>query len=287
MINSRYIFTVVAGRSGQATLTEVLRRHAIGCFPAFEAPSPKLIFSGSLGRVENKFRRKFLETNELLGRGKVLRAFEQRDVDYLEKVAKQRLKMIERDLIKTDSTTYIDISKFFARGLHIGFRKLLPEISLIHLVRDPLANMCSFLNRSKNFSLDNSFPDMPSNLLRLDSRDMSLGELYLWAWCELYLRFEQMIDEGGVSHFTELRTEKLNDPKYLSARLKELDLSFTPIESIGKLNTNAGQGFRETRIDIESIVVFDRFMGRLSGKTLDRIRYFSEYDPRRSALVTF
>jgi hypothetical protein len=84
-----------------------------------------------------------------------------------------------------------------------------------------------------------------------------------------------------------LRTEKLNDPKYLSARLKELDLSFTPIESIGKLNTNAGQGFRETRIDIESIAVFDRFMGRLSGKTLDRIRYFSEYDPRISALVTF
>jgi hypothetical protein len=171
--------------------------------------------------------------------------------------------------------------------LHIGFRKLLPEISLIHLVRDPLANMCSFLNRSKNFSLDNSFPDMPSNLLRLDSRDMSLGELYLWAWCELYLRFEQMIDEGGVSHFTELRTEKLNDSKYLSDRLKELDLSFTPIESVGKLNTNAGQGFRETRIDIESIAVFDRFIGRLSGKTLDRIRYFSEYDPRRSALVTF
>ena len=93
--------------------------------------------------------------------------------------------------------------------------------------------------------------------------------------------------DGILTIFRPNSFKKLNDSKYLSDRLKELDLSFTPIESVGKLNTNAGQGFRETRIDIESIAVFDRFIGRLSGKTLDRIRYFSEYDPRRSALVTF
>jgi len=285
-MEQRFVFTVVAGRSGQATLTEVLRRHVPDCFPAFEAPSPKLILPGRLRQLEHRFRRRFVETNELLGRGKVLRAFEEGDVDYLEKVARQRLGMIQRDLARTGSTIYFDVSKFFARGLHVGFRRVLPEISLLRLVRDPVANMRSFLNRSKNFTLDNSLPDAASNLLRLDSRDMSPGELYLWAWCEIYLRFDRMVDEGGVRHFAELRTEQLDDPAHISAGLQELGLSFTPVQSVGRLNTNTGQGFGETCVDAESIETFERFIGRLPAAAMDRIGYFSGYDPKRTASAT-
>ncbi len=281
MSQPSHFFTVVAGRSGQATLTEILRRHVPGCFPAFEAPSPSLLLPGRLGQWEHRFRRRFVETNELLGRGRVLDAFERGDVEYLEKIARKRLKMIRRDLARSVAHTYFDVSKFFARGLHVGFRRVLPEIGLLRLVRDPVANMRSFLNRSKNFRLDNSMPDAASNILQLDSRDMVSGELYLWAWCELYLRFDRMVDEGGVLRSAELRTEKLDDPAHVEAALRSLGLDFTPVTPVGHLNTNIGQGFRETQIDDDSVATFERFMTRMPGYMLDRISYLAGYDPGR------
>jgi len=279
---TRHYFTVVAGRSGQATLTETLRRHVPGCFPAFEAPAPRLLFGGRVGRWEHRFRRRFVETNELLGRGKVLAAFENGDLGYLESIARKRLVMIERDLRRSQSETYFDVSKFFARGLHVGFCRVLPAIGLLRLVRDPVANMRSFLNRGKNFRLDNSLPDADSNILRLDSRDMSAGELYLWAWCEIYLRFDRMIEGGGVTHHAELRTERLDEPAHVEAALRALGLDFTPVKPVGRLNTNQGQGFGATRVDDESVAIFNRFMSRLSGAWLDRMPYFAGYDPRRT-----
>lgn len=284
-MDRRFVFTVVAGRSGQATLTEILRRHVPDCFPAFEAPSPKLVLPGRLGRLEHKFRRRFVETNELLGRGKVLRAFEQGKGDYLERIARLRLDMIQRDLNRTGKSIYVDVSKFFARGLHVGFRRALSEISLLRLVRDPIENMRSFLNRSKNFTLDNSLPDAASNLLRLDSRNMLPGELYLWAWCEIYLRFDRMIEDGGVARFAELRTEQLDHPGHVSAELEALGLSFTPIQTVGRLNTNNEQGFGATFVDTKSIAIFERFMARLPGAIIDRINYFSGYNPRARTAV--
>lgn len=282
MSQPRHFFTVVAGRSGQATLTEILHRHVPGCFPAFEAPSPSLLLPGRLGQWEHRFRRRFVETNELLGRGKVLGAFERGDADYLESIARKRLTMIRRDLARSGAHTYFDVSKFFARGLHVGFRRVLPEIGLLRLVRDPVANMRSFLNRSKNFGLDNSMPDAASNILRLDSRDMVPGELYLWAWCELYLRFDRMVDEGGIVRNAELRTEKLDDPAHVEAALRTLGLDFTPVRPVGYLNTNIGQGFRETRIDDDAVAIFERFMTRLPGSVLDQISYLAGYNPVRS-----
>ena len=281
MSQPSYFFTVVAGRSGQATLTEILRRHVPGCFPAFEAPSPSLLLPGRLGQWEHRIRRRFVETNELLGRGKVLGAFERGDVDYLESIARKRVAMIRRDLSRSGAKTYFDVSKFFARGLHVGFRRVLPEIGLLRLVRDPVANMRSFLNRSKNFGLDNSMPDAASNILRLDSRDMVPGELYLWAWCEIYLRFDRMVDEGGVLRSAELRTEMLDDPAHVETALRALGLDFTPVAPVGHLNTNIGQGFRETRIDADSVATFERYMTRLPGNMLDRIPYLAGYDPSR------
>ncbi len=275
-----YYFTVVAGRSGQSTLTEILRRYVPSCYPAFEEPAPNLLLPGGLGRLEYRFRRRFVETNELLGRGKVLWAFEVGEDDYLEQVAKRRLNMIQRALQRHRTSIYFDVSKFFARGLHRGFRRLLPKIGLLRLVRDPVANMRSFLNRSKHFRLDNSLPEAASNILRLDSHDMSLGELYLWAWCEIYLRFDHMIEGGGVSRWAELRTERLDDSSHVESVLHELGLDFLPVQPVGYLNTNIDQGFRETRVDNDSIIIFERFMSRLSSRWLDRISYFNGYDPR-------
>lgn len=272
----RYVFTVTAGRSGQHSLTELLSRHVAGVNAVCEAPRPKLRlarYSGFLGSLETKFRRRFFETNELLGRGKVLRAFEAGDAAYLDGIARRRLAAIH----KSGAEIYVDVSKFFARGLHRAFARAVEEFSLILLVRDPLLNMKSFLNRNKNFTLDNSLPDAKSNELVLNSADFAKGELYLWAWCEMILRYEKLIREFGVKRHVVIRTEELERPDIMGRHLDALDLPHSPCERVGKINVNP----KESSVDKSDVALFENFVARLSEETLRKLNYLQGYDPRR------
>lgn len=272
----QYIFTVTAGRSGQNSLTRLLSDHVPHSYAAFEEPHPRLYlkrFSGLLGAIENRFRRKYIETNELLGRGKVLRAFEEGDEAYLDLIVNKRLRMIDHKNIKV----YIDVSKYFARGLHRSFARATKEFSLILLVRDPISNMRSFINRDKNFFLDNNSPDARSNLLILDSSDFSRGEFYLWAWCEMYLRYLSLIDEFDVKRHRLIRIEDLNEPEKMNAHLDTLALPHSPCRQAGRFNRNA----TETRIIEEDIHTFDRFLNRLPHDVINKISYLRGYVPRR------
>jgi len=270
---------VTAGRSGQGSLTDLLRRHVPGCYPAFEEPAVNRRLPAFLANYERRFRRRFVETHELLGRGRVLTAFDRGDDAYLEKIARRRLRMAERILERQGAHIYIDVSKYFARGLHRGFARILPSFALIRLVRDPLPNMRSFLNRRKNFELDNNLPDRASNILRLDSADFEPGEFYLWAWCEMYLRFDQIVADHGVTRAVEIRTDDLHDPERINAALDELGLSHTPVAARPPVNTNISQGLRETNVQRRDIDLFERFTARLSADMKRRITYFSDYDP--------
>ena len=217
----KYIFTVTAGRSGQETLTNLLNNCVNDTYASFESPMINTFFKGKLSNIEHQIRRKYFETNELLGRGKVLKAYNNNDTCFLNDVTSRRVKMINKKLNFENKSIYIDVSKYFARGLHVGFCNILPKISIINLVRDPLTNMKSFVNRRKNFILDNNLPDAPSNILKLDSSDMQKGELYLWAWCEIYLRFQYLKKKKCIDSYTEILTEKLNDADYISKQIKE------------------------------------------------------------------
>jgi hypothetical protein len=275
MIN-KYIFTITAGRSGQSTLKELLVSNIPESYVAFEEPSPHIFFKGVFGDLESKFRRKYIETNELLGRGKILAAYESNDFEYINKIAKKRLKSIQ----KKDVSIYIDISKFFARGLHVGFLNNLvgKDIGLIRLVRDPLLNMRSFLNRNKRFSLDNNMPDANSNILKLDSRSMELGELYLWAWCEMYLRFDYLVKNEAISKAVEIRTEHLNDVVMMNKHLQRLGLEYEIKETIEAKNTNVQQGRPETIVSRHDVKLLESFLNRLSSEQLSRIKYFDDYN---------
>lgn len=273
----QYVFTVTAGRSGQNSLTRLLSDHVPDSYVAFEEPHPRLYlkrFSGFLGAVESRFRRKFVETNELLGRGKVLRAFDEGDETYLDAIVEKRLGMIRRKNVGV----YIDVSKYFARGLHRAFARAAKTFSLILLVRDPISNMRSFLNRKKNFFLDNSRPESPGNLLVLDSNDFAPGEFYLWAWCEMYLRYLRLVEEFNVRRHCMIRIEDLSDPEKMNAHLDALGLHYSPCKPAGWFNRNV----TETRMTEEDILAFERFLTRLPGSVMERIAYLSSYDPRRS-----
>ena len=165
--SKRYIFTITTGRSGQETLTNLLERCVDDVYASFEAPTIDTIFKGKLSTIEHRIRRKYFETHELLGRGKVLKAYNDNDVSFINNIALKRVRLIDKQLDNKNKSIYIDVSKYFARGLHVGFCNILPKISIINLVRDPLMNMKSFINREKDFTLDNNLPDSPSNILQI------------------------------------------------------------------------------------------------------------------------
>lgn len=275
----RFIFTVATGRCGQSSLTELVENHVPGCYAAFEEPNIRPVLPGPLQSYERRFRRRFVETNEMLGRGKVLTAFENGDQRYIDAIVAQRLRRIRREMRDRRAAVYFDISKFFARGLHLGFTKAAGCYALVNLVRDPVRNMRSFLNRNKNFTLDNSLPDARSNMLRMFSADMLPGEFYLWAWCELYLRYEAMRQSGNVTHAVEIRTESLQDATAMNSAFDRLGLSHSSVLPLPPANTNQSHGLPETRVGAGDIRLFERFYDRIPPASRDRIEYFKTYDP--------
>lgn len=280
MSDNRFIFTVTNGRSGQATLKRIFTEYVRNSYVTFEEPHVNHIFPGFLGDLERIFRRRFIETHELLGRGKVLTSYENNKLDYIRSIAKSRLSDIEQKMLIKNSNTYIDVSKYFARGLHTGYLSLLKDVSVINLVRDPISNMKSFINRNKNFLLDNNYPDSKTNILILDSKKLSKEEFYLWSWCEMYLRFENIKEESNVSHAVEIRTEFLNNSEYIMNSLDELELDYDHIDIIStRLNTNKQKGLPVTSVLKDDIEIFLRFIEKIPVSILKKIHYFDNYDP--------
>jgi len=276
---NRYIFTFTAGRSGQNTLTKILETSVENSYIAFEQPQINYFFKGRISNIERKFRRKFLETHELLGRGKILESFQDGNIKYIEFIANKRLNEINKKMIN-NKQVYIDVSKYFGRGLHVGFQNILPKFSLIHLVRDPILNMKSFLNRNKNFYLDNNPPDAKINKLVMSSQNMSIPELYLWSWCEMSLRYEDMKSSRRVDRYVEIHTSKLNDNQYINKCLKKLDIRHSKVMKKNiKLNTNKEMGYKSTVISKFDVDIFDKFINNVPNEIIRKIPYLINYDP--------
>ncbi|MBT5400608.1 hypothetical protein HOL24_08715 [bacterium] len=277
---NRYIFTVTAGRSGQNTLSSLIENHVKCSYVAFEEPRINYLFKGKIANIERRFRRNFIETHELLGRGKVLTSFIDGNVKYIENIAQKKLNIIKKNMIANKSKIYIDVSKYFARGLHIGFQEILPKFSLIHLVRDPISNMCSFLNRNKNFYLDNNSPYAEGNFLRLGPDLMESSDLYLWAWCEMALRYENMKKSEFVDKYIEIHTSRLNDSDYMNQCFNTLDLGHDTIkENNIRLNTNVDSGYKKTEVTKYDVEKFEKFIDKVPKSVIATIPYLQTYNP--------
>lgn len=280
-MTDRYIFTVATGRCGQSSLVKLINRYVNDCYAAFEEPSVHAHCKGLLGDLERRFRRRFVETHELLGRGHILSAFDNDDQAYLDRIVTKRLRLMDRK----GASIHFDVSKYFARGLHEAFVRACPDLGLILLVRDPILNMRSFLNRDKSFTLDNNMPDAKSNLLQLSCGDFEKGELYLWAWCEMYLRYLSLIEKFNIQVSAIIRTEDLNDADKMNAHFDKLGLRHEPVEPIKVYNTNVEQGKGETIVVGQDVALFERFLKRLPEQVIEKISYFSGYDPRSVFLL--
>ncbi len=273
----RYIATVTAGRSGQASLARLLNDSIPGCFAAFEFPDFTSALPGALGDVERHVRRRFFETHELLGRGKVLTAFDNGDDAYLERIAVRRLKRIRRLCDQKNAEVFVDVSKYFARGLHDALSRQLTNLSLILLIRDPLENMRSFLNREKNFRLDNSPPSALHNQLRLEEADFRPGEFYLWSWFEMALRFQSLMDRFAVETSVTIRTDDLMDAKRMEKHFSTLELPVGMIEISPPVNTNISRNLPATEVSDDDRRLLETFLPRVPTKIIEQVAQITGY----------
>jgi hypothetical protein len=281
-MSNRYVFAIYAGRSGGMQTTHFFNRNVEGCLAINEFPHYEATLPGRLGNWQHRFHRSFIETHELLGRGKFLEAYVNGDDPYLEKVTRRRLKMIDAELEKTNRNIYFDMNKLFARSIFRGVELVLPKYSLLYMPRDPLKNMKSFLNRNKDFYLDNNRPEDACNELRLDSSDMEKGELYLWIWSELHLRFQTMCKSPKVEAYSTIRTDDMNSANKWMSTLDELRLPHSNLVIEPPSNTNSRLGHGATQVTEEDVALFERFVKRIPADLRKRIDYFDTYDPVKS-----
>ena len=136
------------------------------------------------------------------------------------------------------------------------------------------------MNRNKNFLLDNNLPESDSNILQLDSLNMTKEELYLWSWFEVYLRFQKLKKKDCVDSYTEIFTEKLDDGLYISNSLKSIGLDYNHETHFKKkLNTNTGKGYAKTHIYNKDIDIYYNFLKKVPLKIIKEISYLDSYDP--------
>jgi hypothetical protein len=271
---SKYIFTVTAGRSGQVSLTEIINKYSLNCHAEVEHPEIHTYFNGRMGLIEHSFRRKFIETNELLGRGKILTSFSNNNVSYIASIAKKK-NIIFNGFLEGDLNIYFDVGKHFSRGLHIGFEEILKSYSVVLLVRDPMDNILSFLRRNKDFSRDNNHPSDAMNQFVYIKDSYTQVELYAWMWVETYLRFLSIIKSEKVNSHHIIHTEDLNKKEKIINLFEAIDIEgdFTDFNSV-KMNTGI---YNEASLSKKEKLQFLSFVSELPEKIVSQIPMLKKY----------
>lgn len=273
----RFIFTVTPGRSGQASLTELANRCGVGVKAAFEEPQIRPRLPGALGDLERHFRRRFIETHEILGRGDVLRAFASRDMQRLERFAMARLEWIKR--FAAGSDIFFDISKYFIRGLHRPLVRLTARPAIVFLVRDPIQNARSFVNRGKDFRLDNNAPSDKVNELPMPDDQSPMG-LYFWAWTEGYLRGLRLVEEEGLDKPIVIRTADLVNAPVMTRHFETLRIPVKDLVTVPAINTNESQGHGRTEVTPADVEAFERWREKVPAALWERLFFMHDYNPR-------
>jgi hypothetical protein len=272
------IFTACTGRCGQFSLVEYLNVYGDACLA--EAEPPDLIYPNHwpLGNWMRHVQRRWIVTNEDLGRGKALHWYDEDRKQPLLDLARKRVKRISRLCSRVDATTYIEASKFFIRSYCDAIAEVRPDIGLILLRRDPLANARSFCNRGKSFRLDGVMPDFRKACLPMDASSLSQYQLYLWQWAEIELRFQRFVESKRIQRYYVLPTEDLNSPQRLATLFDFFSISTkAPIVKLEPKNTNEGGGRERTKVSQTDLDEFDQFFERLPNEIRSRLPTLANY----------
>jgi hypothetical protein len=272
------IFTACTGRCGQFSLVDYLNEFGESC--AAEAEPPDLIYPRHwpLSNWLRDIQRKWIVTDEELGRGKALAWHDNDENEPLRHLAEKRLKRIQRLCQKNKTKHYFEASKFFIRSYCDATFELIPDMGVLLLRRDPLLNARSFCNRGKDFRLDGVMPDFRKACLPMEISSLSRFQLYLWQWVEIELRYQQFLDDHNVRRHLEFDTDDLNDPAKVEALFRHFSIELKkPLYVLEPKNTNVSKGREMTSVSVDDLAEFDRFIERLPAQTLAKLPFLSTY----------
>lgn len=288
------IFTATLGRNGSQNLIDIFTRFGIGCMAEHEPPDlllrqlgyrsffRKMGWFGPSSRAAmicRDFQRKYITTNIMMGRGEALDWVASQDLVRLEALARKRVKRISSFEIR-GYRHYLEASPYFLRTYGYQTFKLLPELGVIKLTRDPLENAKSFVNREKNIFSNCLPPDHPTNILQFhDWRRLSLFQLYLHQWLETELRFKKFIADHPVKKHFELETKGLSDPEVVAELFDYFAIAHKPLVGLGATNTATAHGKNRTRITALDIDEYREVLELVPGSLLDQIDYLKEFKP--------
>ena len=269
-----YIYTACTGRCGQHSLGDFINRFALNTLAEVEPPQLLYPNNAPFGNYLRNFQRKWIFTDEMLGRGKALQWYRDGDRDSLARLSRLRLDRVERLCTKQKTQTYFEISKFFIRTYFEATQEIKPEIGILLLKRDPMNNAKSFFNRHKDFRLDNQLPHEKNVILQMEGKNLSLYQLYLWQWCEIELRSMRFIKSRKISRYYELYNSDLNDPvqifnmlDFFAVEHQSRDVMCSP----RPVNTNKDNGFDPTVLTTEDFIDFEIFLDMLPIKFRDEL----------------
>ena len=281
-----YIYTACTGRCGQHSLGDFISRYALNTLVEVEPPQLLYPNNAPFGNYLRNFQRKWVFTDEMLGRGKALQWYRDGDRDSLTRLSRARLDRVGRLCRKQKSQTYFEVSKFFIRTYYMATHEIKPDIGILILKRDPMNNAKSFVNRHKDFRLDNLLPHERNVILKMDGKHFSPYQLYLWQWCELELRTRQFISSRNISRFYELYNSDLNDPVKICDMLDFFSVEHQPFDempSLQPINTNIENGFNHTVLTAEDFMDFVEFLDMLPTTFRDQLSSLDEWHSKYKA----
>jgi hypothetical protein len=292
------IFTATLGRNGSQNLIDIFTRFGVDCMAEHEPPDlplrqlgfrpffRKIGWFGPSSRaamIGRDFQRKFIATDIMMGRGEALEWAANQDLERLEALASKRVKRIS-GFERRGYRHYLEASPYFLRTYGHQTFKLLPDLGLIKLARDPLENAKSFVNREKKIFANSLPPDHPTNILQIsDWQRLSQFQLYLHQWLETELRFKKFIVDHPVKKHFELNTNGLNDPGVVAELFDYFGIAHKPLVGLGATNTATAHRKNRTSIAAQDIDEFHEVLELVPEILLDQIDYLKGFEPSEIA----
>lgn len=287
------IFTATTGRAGSHNLVEVFNRFGKDCLAEHEPPQLLLQQLGQrpffrdrgwfgpqsrIARYGRDFQRKYVTTDEALGRGQALEWYDCGETDKLKALAARKLRRIER-FGRRGYRHYIESSQYFVRTHCHALAELAPGLAVIKLTREPLGTAKSLANREKALFVQSLPPDRPSNLFRVaDWRGLNAFQLYLHLWIETELRYTAFIERWEIERRFEIETHELLDAGRVDAMFEYFGIAHDEIGALTRTNANPVP----TRITEADVAEFYQVLELLPPALLERIEFLKGFDPRPS-----
>ena len=289
------IFTSTTGRSGTGYLTNIINTNAknasaehdpyprgygdpIRWYDNMEREKLRKLAKRKLIRLERRRRHgkimNFPLVKEFLGLGKFQSRYFLRILRRIRNFVSSYISLVDIKEI------YLESTHAFTKSFGEEMFKLKPDLSIIHITRDPLSVAKSFLNRGSIPGPSNIYlldPNFKRNELKI-SHKMTDFQKCLWYWFETELRHVKFLEEYNINKVIDIDIEDLNSIDDICKMFKSLGISYDELSLSVDRNKNVkptyitNQDLKEAKelISILPSWVFDKIGEEYKSSILKR-----------------